>query len=248
VIAEEKQDLPTLTGVGVGPGDPSQITLAAIMAIQQADRVVAPSSSEEAVGRAESIVRQACPEVEIERVVIEMSAHYQLGNNPDPTPSPYSQAAARISGWLDAAESVAFVTLGDPNIYSTFTSISEGVLALRPATKVETIPGIMAFQVLASATCTTVLDANQTMTLVTALDGTSDIEEALSDSRRTVVVYKGGRHFPEIAKLAARYGRLEGSYAGELLGLPGQQICPLSEIASKPSAYLSTIIIPARRP
>ena len=52
-----------LVGIGVGPGDPDAVTLQAVKALHHADRVVAPTLAPDAVGRAESIVRQVAPGV-----------------------------------------------------------------------------------------------------------------------------------------------------------------------------------------
>ncbi len=62
----------------------------------------------------------------------------------------------------------------------------------------------------------------------------------------TVVLYKGGRRLPDLAKAAAAAGRLDGAVAGELLGMPGERIGPLSDLAADgPASYLATVIIPA---
>ena len=223
----------TLIGVGVGPGDPDLLTTRAVRVLRAADRVVAPSVAVDAVGRAESVVRQAAADVRVERLVFEMSGDHS-----------YADSAAAFLPWLDAGETVAFVTLGDPNIYSTFSSLAAAVLAVRPGTVIETVPGIMAFQDLASRSGTVVLDGAESLALVTALDGPAHVEAALADPGRAVVVYKGGRHLPAVAKALGDAGRLHGAVMGELLGLPGERVLPVADAADQPATYLATVIVP----
>lgn len=228
----------TLIGVGVGPGDPEHMTMRAVRVLREAHRVVAPSVAVDAVGRAESIVRQAMPGLVIDRIPFEMSP----GSTARAATA--AAAAATITGWLDAGESVAFVTLGDPNVYSTFSAVAAAVVLLRPATPIETVPGIMAFQDLASRVGTVLLDDTESLTLVTALDGPADAVAALGDPTRAVVIYKGGRHVPALAKALSDAGRLDGAVIGELLGLPGERIAALADVADSPSSYLATIVVP----
>jgi precorrin-2/cobalt-factor-2 C20-methyltransferase len=223
-----------LIGVGVGPGDPELLTLRAARVIREADRVLAPSSALDAVGRAESIVRQACPEVRIERLAFDMG---------DASASIDAAAVTVIAG-LDAGRRLAFVTLGDPNVYSTFSSVAARVRELRPGARIETVPGIMAFQELASRSGTVVLQNAERLALVTALHGPDVLDAALADPTQTVVVYKGGRHLPEMAKRLAAAGRLDGAVMGELLGLPGERVLPVADAAEGPAAYLATVIVP----
>lgn len=227
-----------LIGVGVGPGDPELITHLAARVLRRADRVFAPSTALDAVGRAESIVRQAVGDVRMERLV------FVMAENGGARRCALDAAAERVGACLDAGEEVAFVTLGDPNLYSTFPALAEAVLDRRPATPVETVPGITAFQALAARSGTVLLDGREALSLVTALDGTDAVAQALGEPSRAVVVYKGGRHLPAVASLLEERGRLDGAVVGELLGLAGERVGPVADLADGPGAYLATVIVP----
>lgn len=239
--ASRRMDPPVpgrLVGVGVGPGDPDLVTVRAVVALRRADRVLAPATAVDAVGRAELIVRQAVPGVRIERLPFSMSPSREERDRS------IAAAAETVAAYLDHGE-VAFVTLGDPLTYSTFSAVAAAVRARRPATLVEQVPGIMAFQALAARTGTTVTDESQRLLVRTALGG-EDVRADLDDPHATVVLYKGGRRLPELAEAARAAGRIDGAVAGELLGMPGERVGPLADVAAEgPASYLATVIVPA---
>lgn len=229
-----------LVGVGVGPGEADLLTIRAVNAVRRADRVLAPSTAVDAVGRAEAIIRQAVPGLPVERVPFAMAASRSARDRS------VDRAASTVVRHLANGEEVAWITLGDPLVYSTFSAVVAGVIKRRPATVVASIPGVMAFQALAARTGTVVTDERDRLVVRTALDG-EDLDRDLSDPDATVVIYKGGRRLPELADSASRAGRAEGAVVGELLGMPGERIGPLPQLAAQgPASYLATVIVPAK--
>ena len=233
----------SLVGVGTGPGDPELLTFQALRVLRQADRVFCPTLAVDAVGRAESVVRQADPGIAVERLVFAMA-----GPDGDRAAA-HDRAAERVVACLDAGERVAFATLGDPNVYSTFHHLTAAVRRRRPGTPIDTVPGIMAFQHLAARAGVTVLDGSERLAVVSAVDGPEVLDRALADPDAAVVVYKGGHHLPAVARRLATARRLDGAVFGELLGLPGQRTGPVEAHCHRPATYLATVLVPpASRP
>ena len=153
------------------------------------------------------------------------------------------------------AATVAFGTLGDPNLYSTFSYLAQTVRDLVPEVTVETVAGITAMQDLASRAGISLAEGTEPVMLVPLNGGVAALDQALA-SGGTVVGYKvGAAASPEPAILRDRLhaaGRLDGAVIGARLGLHGEPIAPAAEFlpSTQPGPdipYLSTLIVPVRR-
>ncbi|MEM8922465.1 MAG: precorrin-2 C(20)-methyltransferase [Actinomycetota bacterium] len=228
-----------LVGVGVGPGAPDLLTVRALRALRRADRVVAPATSLEAVGRAEQIVREAAPDVVVERMVFVMAPDHEARS------AALNEVCDRIVGYLDDGEEVAFITLGDPNIYSTVSSVVAGVIARRPGTPSETVAGIMAFQAVAMAGDLVLTDEQQSLVLLPASSPDDMLAAEMADPTRTVVLYKGGGRIATVAEHLDQADRLGDAVLGELMGMTGERVDKVASVRERPASYLSTVISPA---
>jgi len=235
-----------LVGVGMGPGEAELVTLKALRALSEADHVAVPTSSPDTEGRAERIVRALAPELPLERVCFPMT---RAGSSEGRARAEAHRVAARaLVPWLEEGRTVAFATLGDPSLYSTFPSLVAAVRETLADVAVEVVPGISALQALAATTMTVLADGTERLVLATALDGPDDALSAAADPVASVVVYKTGRHLERLREGLAALGRLDGAIAGELLGTPEEHVGPLAEWpAPERASYFTTVIVPARR-
>lgn len=105
-----------LYGVGVGPGDPELLTIKAVRIITESDILAIPGKQKEN-SIAYIIARQAVKEIE-NKVII--SIYMPMTMDENRLEESHQIGANEIIGYLDQGKSVAFLTLGDPTVYSTY--------------------------------------------------------------------------------------------------------------------------------
>lgn len=244
-----------LTGVGVGPGDPELLTLKAARILGAADLVFAPSTALDKPSRAEQIVRAATG-VEVRRLVFALD---DTGGLTEARTGAWDQAGRSVlDAYRDGAHHIAFATLGDPNLYSTFTYLAHTVTTAEPHVRVRTVPGITAMQDLAARAGVPLAEGREPLTLLPVAGGDADADRALEAVEAvlagpgTVVLYKGGRHINALIAAIERAGRDEDTVLGTDLGLPTEAIARLGERTGSATAagrapYFTTLIAPPAR-
>jgi precorrin-4/cobalt-precorrin-4 C11-methyltransferase len=231
----------TLIGVGVGPGDPELVTVKAVRVLREADVVVVPvlAGPDPEPGRAETIIRQYVAAGRIKRV--EFALNDTGGITPRRAAAWQAAGDAVAAEFAGGAATVAFGTLGDPNLYSTFSYLAQTVRELVPDVRVETVAGITAMQDLASRAGISLAEGTEPVTLIPLNAGPAALDQALA-SGGTVVGYKAGAAASPAPGALRRQlsdaGRLEGAVLGVRLGLDGEQVAPAAEL-------LPTELLPA---
>jgi precorrin-2/cobalt-factor-2 C20-methyltransferase len=265
-----------LFGVGVGPGDPELVTIKAVRVLAEAGLVLVPvMAGAEAAGpgRAEATVRAHLGGARIRRVPFALNDHG--GITPGRRAAWDAAARAVAAAFGSGVATVAFATIGDPNIYSTFGYLAQTVRGLVPGVSVHTVPGITAMQDLAARSGTVLAEGGESLALlslgrgagaasaaaghVSAAAGHGGPITALRDAlsrHDTVVAYKLGAAapgraatgIPDLLAALRDAGRLDEAVYGARLGLGGEDIRPARDLAGTAAVpYLSTLIAPGRR-
>jgi precorrin-2/cobalt-factor-2 C20-methyltransferase len=121
----------TLHGVGLGPGEADLVTVRGKRILESAAVVYSP-------GRlSRSVATEHVPEARIGDL------DFPMTRDEDELRRAWKEAAEEIAPRA-REETVAFVTLGDPNVYSTFGHLRRTLSAFHPTVDVEIVPGVSA--------------------------------------------------------------------------------------------------------
>ncbi len=223
-----------LVGVGVGPGDPELLTMKGLRILREADEVFVPVGDTGEVGRAEAVVRAHLGPKRARRLL------FALSDDEKARAENWERAAREIAEPLSQGKTCAFATIGDPNLYSTFTYLTRALGDVLEV-EIQTVPGITAMQDLASKSGTMLLVGDERMALLPFTAGEKALRSALNGFE-TVVCYKGGARLGEVLKVADETGRLEDAIYGSRLGMNGEEVVRASEMLGREGTYLSTLI------
>ncbi len=269
ILPPERTETGKLCGIGLGPGDPGLLTVKALERLMEADIVFVPKSGENAEcpqgakpqmpvqggpkaqsskGGAESpqgaeslarsIAEQAAP-----RTLCFEELTFPMTRDRNKLKNYWSKAADRVISEVEAGKNIAFVTLGDPSIYSTYTYLLASIKEKRPNIPCETIPGISIINASAALAGISLVEGSDTMAVLPLPQNLKSLNKTI-EQFSTVFLMKIGKRLPDlIAFLKDR--RLENtSYFISRAGLPGQYITKgMAALDHSLSGYLSTVII-----
>ena len=121
----------TIYGVGLGPGDADLVTVRGRRVLETADVVYSPGRLSRSV---------ATEHVPSDRIG---DLDFPMTRDEEELRRAWREAADEIAPRARDG-TVAFVTLGDPNVYSTFGHLRRTLSAFHPAVEVEVVPGVSA--------------------------------------------------------------------------------------------------------
>ncbi len=225
----------TLSLIGIGSGDPEQLTLKAIRAINAADLVLIPRKGEEKADLAD-LRRTICADVltnaatrvaEFDLPVRDSTREDYRGGVDDWHNAVAAAWSREIACHLDGRGRVAMLIWGDPSLYDSSLRIAQ---RLEPRPVIEVIPGITSIQALCAAHAIPLNEIGEPFLVTT---GRRLREGGFPEGVDTVVVMlDGGTAFQA---LDARGLHI---WWGAYLGMEGEIILsgPLSETAARIAA------------
>lgn len=191
----------TLYAVGVGPGAPDLVTLRAARVLGAVPVILAAASPR---NDASAALETARSHLRADARILRLD--FPMTREGATLRAAWRTAAETALAVLAGGEDAAFLTIGDPLVYSTFGYLLRTVRALAPEIPVEIIPGITSFQAAAARTETILCEGEQSLRILPGIRRGEDLAAELAQGEMAVIL-KAYRNFPAIVRALAATGR-----------------------------------------
>lgn len=220
----------TLYGVSVGPGDPENLTLKAVRVLKAADVIAAPST-----GRNRQTALGIVADYIAGKPVIDCVT--PMSKDPAVIAQAHDRIADDLCALLDEGKNVAFITLGDVGVYSTYYYTHARVAARGYRTEV--VPGVTSFCDAAARLGRPLCLGAEPLLIVPVSAGNT---ETLLDVPADKVFMKAGRDLGELRETLAARDELDDTAAVANSGLPREQVCEKFADLDVDSGYFSVVL------
>ena len=229
-----------LYGVGVGPGAPDLLTLRAVNVLGKVDVILAAASPRNDYSAALETARPHLrPDVRMLRLEFPMTRDRAVLHEA------WRVAAEETQKVLEGGENAAFLTIGDPLVYSTFGYLMQTLEQRAPHLPVEIIPGITSIQAAAARTGTILCENSETLRVIPGINSREELEKAL-DGADTAVILKAYRNLPAIVDALRATDRLDSCMLASHVEQPAERLRQGIDLEEGTPPYMSLVI--SRKP
>ena len=225
--------------VGVGPGDPELLTRKAERIIRAVPVVCAPTASPADSSYALAIVEPFLDRSRQE-VIVQV---FPMRKDQEGLEEFWEEAAAEVAEKVRQGREVAFITIGDPFLYSTFLYLYRILREKYPDIPVEVVPGISSINAAAVAAGIPLGLASERIAIIPAAFEAANLRQTLEEFD-TVVLMKVSRVFDGIYGLLQELGLEKNGVFVSRVGSPEQEVVfDLGSLLGRKLDYLSLLIV-----
>lgn len=222
-------------GIGVGVGDPEQLTIKAVNALKKLDVVIVPEAKKAEGSTAYEIAKEYLKK-DIEIVFME----FPMLKNPLDRVEGRKANTRVVESLLEQGKNVGFLTIGDSMTYSTYVYLLENMQD-KYKSQVETIPGISSFADMASRFNFPIVMGDESLKIVSINDNT-DIEKELQESEN-IVFMKVMRNFDKLKEALTKTNNLNNIIMVSNSGKDNEEVFyDISNLTKEDIPYFTTMI------
>ncbi|BBH20482.1 precorrin-2 C(20)-methyltransferase [Paenibacillus baekrokdamisoli] len=174
----------TLYGIGVGPGDPELITVKAFRLMKECPVVAYPKKRMGGKSYALEIIELYVNPAEKEM----LGLIFPMTKDKAVLDKEWNKTAAMCWEHLREGRDIAFVTEGDPNLYSTFIHLARLMNELHPEVPISTVPGISSVLGAAAQLGITLADGDEQVAIIPATEDRAAMKKAIIEHDTVIFI------------------------------------------------------------
>ena len=229
-------------GIGVGPGDPELLTIKAQRILQEVDIVFAPKAGISTDSFAFEIIKEYVSKPKVKIIVFPMT------KNKIELKKFWKDAAKQVYQKICEGKNVAFITIGDPFIYSTYNYLVRHLIMLDDSILINTIPGISVINAIASLCNVPLAEGDERCVVMPLPYRLSQLKKVCLEFD-TIVLLKIGRRLKALVRFLKKNGYAKKTCFAKYVGSSRQVVVKdVSRLAIKEKTMgcMSTVIIRPR--
>ena len=168
----------TLYGLGVGPGDPELLTVKAFRKLKEAPVIAFPKKRKGSKSYAQQIIDVYLTPGEKEM----LGLVFPMTKDPVILEREWSNTVELVWEKLKTGKDVAFVTEGDPLLYSTFIHMMNLFKERYPEVKIQIVPGISSINGAASRLGIALAEGDDHLAIIPARDDYETMKKAIVEN------------------------------------------------------------------
>jgi len=230
----------SLTIVGVGPGDPSLLTIAAVDAIKKAKVIAFPISDDNKKSFAAEIVKKYTKFKKNIPIIFPMARE---NFNSDEI---WSNAVEKIVKFIQNGESVVLLCLGDTSIFASSSNILSSLKKNHSEIITKTIPGISSVSAAAAFNDFDLVKKGETLIIKECPSSNSELTSLIRESRGNKIVLaimKVGKRWQVVRETLKEEDIINESLIALNVGMSNQIIQFASQYNKDVMPYFSLILI-----
>jgi len=223
-----------LFGIGVGPGDSELLTIKAAKILNEIQVICSPRSAQNKESIALSIVNPIIEKRKDLKELTILEPVFPMTEDSLTLEKHWDMASKSIAKFLNGGLNVAFITLGDPSIYSTFSYVQK---RLENSYSIEIIPGISSFSACAASIKKPLVEKDDVLIVIPKIKENLNI---LMENGDTIALMKTSRNKKELENKINHQRREKEIFSVENCTMENEKII---HGFSEDKPYLSTTII-----
>lgn len=228
----------TLYGLGVGPGDPELITVKAFRKLKECPVIAYPKKMKGSKSYAQKIID----------IYVDSSEKNMLGlvfpmtKDVETLQTEWIKSVEKIYTHLQQGQDVAFVTEGDPMLFSTYIHLMKLMKEHHPDVPMQSIAGISSFNGTANRLNLPLADGDDHVAMIPATDNKEDMRKVI-ETHDGIVFIKIAKVLDQMLDLLEEMNLLHKTHVVTKVTSDEEVIWDIETLRGTDLNYLSCMVV-----